>query len=112
VAEVIVRTIEIQVKPERVAEFIAATLENHRGSLAEPGVLRFDVLQSGEDPARFLLYEVYRDEAATRAHKETPHYEAWKQAVEPLLAAPRKGRAYRALAPTDPGAWVTTAGPP
>jgi autoinducer 2-degrading protein len=107
VAEVIVRTIEIQVQPERVAKFIAATLENHRGSLAEPGVLRFDVLQSGEDPARFLLYEVYRDEAATRTHKQTPHYEAWRKAVEPLLAAPRQGRAWNALAPTDPGAWVT-----
>jgi hypothetical protein len=49
----IVRAIEILVKPERTAEFIAATLENHRGSLREPGVLRFDVLQSAEDPARF-----------------------------------------------------------
>jgi autoinducer 2-degrading protein len=105
VAEVIVRTIEIQVRPERVAEFIAATLANHRGSLAEPGVLRFDVLQSAEDPARFLLYEVYRDQAATQEHKETPHYAAWKQAVEPLQAAPRKGLAYSVLAPTDPQAW-------
>jgi autoinducer 2-degrading protein len=101
----IVRTIEIQVKPERVGEFVAATLENHRGSLAEPGVLRFDVLRSAEDPARFLLYEVYRDEAATVAHKETPHYEAWKRAVEPLLAGPRKGSAFTPLAPADPLAW-------
>lgn len=101
----IVRTVEILVKPERVEEFIAATLANHRGSVREPGVLRFDVLQSGEDPARFLLYEAYRDEAATRAHKETPHYEAWRQAVEPLLAVPRKGSAYQVLAPTDPEAW-------
>ncbi len=101
----IVRAIEIQVKPERTAEFIAATLENHRGSLAEPGVLRFDVLQSAEDPASFLLYEVYRDEAATRAHKGTAHYEAWSKAVEPLLAAPRKGRAFTALAPADTAAW-------
>ena len=101
----IVRAIEIRVKPERAAEFIAATLENHRGSLGEPGVLRFDVLQSSEDSARFLLYEVYRDEEATQAHKQTAHYQAWKLAVEPLMAAPRKGWAYRALAPTDPKDW-------
>ena len=101
----IVRTIEVQVKPERTAEFIAASLDNHRGSLAEPGVLRFDVLQSAEDPASFLLYEVYRDEAATQAHKQTAHYEAWRKAVEPLMATPRRGRAFRALAPTDPGSW-------
>ena len=101
----IVRAIEILVQPERTAEFIAATLENHRGSLREPGVLRFDVLQSAEDPARFLLYEVYRDEQATQAHKKTTHYEAWRQAVEPLLAAPRKAWAYQALAPADPADW-------
>jgi autoinducer 2-degrading protein len=101
----IVRTIEIQVKPERAAEFIAATLENHRGSLSEPGVLRFDVLQSAEDPSSFLLYEVYRDEAATQAHKQTAHYEAWRKAIDPLMASPRKGRAFRALAPTDPREW-------
>jgi autoinducer 2-degrading protein len=101
----IVRAIEIRVQPGRAAEFIAATLENHRGSLAEPGVLRFDVLQAAEDPASFLLYEVYRDEAAAQAHKGTAHYEAWRKAVEPLQAVPRKGRAFRALAPADPRDW-------
>ncbi len=101
----IVRAIEVRVKPERTAEFIAATLVNQRGSLAEPGVLRFDVLQSAEDPSSFLLYEVYRDEAATQAHKETAHYLAWKKAVDPLMAAPRQGRPFRVLAPTDPQAW-------
>jgi len=101
----IVRAIEVQVKAERAAEFIAATLANHRGSLTEPGVLRFDVLQSAEDPASFLLYEVYRDEAAAQAHKQTAHYQAWRQAVEPLQASPRKGRAFQALAPIDPRDW-------
>jgi autoinducer 2-degrading protein len=101
----IVRAIEILVRPEHTGQFITATLENHRGSLREPGVLRFDVLQSAEDPGRFLLYEVYRDEPAVQAHKKTAHYESWRQAVEPLLAAPRKGWAYKALAPADPGDW-------
>jgi autoinducer 2-degrading protein len=101
----IVRAIEVQVKPGRAAEFIAASLPNHRGSLTEPGVLRFDVLQSAEDPSSFLLYEVYRDEAAIQAHKETAHYQAWKKAVEPLMAVPRKGRPFNVLAPTDPEAW-------
>jgi autoinducer 2-degrading protein len=101
----IVRAIEVQVKPEKAAAFVAATLENHRASLGEPGVLRFDVLRSAEDPSSFLLYEVYRDEAATQAHKQTAHYQSWKQAVEPLMAAPRKGRPFDVLAPTDPKAW-------
>ncbi len=37
----------VHVKPENRAEFIAATLENARLTLAEPGNLRFDVIQQG-----------------------------------------------------------------
>jgi autoinducer 2-degrading protein len=102
---VIVRLIDIQVKPERIEEFQASSLRNHRGSIQEPGVLRFDLLQSASDPGRFLLYEAYRDEAATLVHKETAHYLAWKQEVEPMLAAPRQASAFKVLAPTDPSAW-------
>lgn len=101
----LVRLIDIQVKPERIDEFQEACLRNHQGSIQEPGVLRFDVLQSETDPARFLLYEAYRDEQAAQAHKETAHYAAWKQAVEPMMAAPRQAGAWKVLAPKDPAAW-------
>ena len=101
----IVRVVDIQVRPERLEEFISATLANRCGSIAEPGVLRFDVLQSEQDPARFLLYEVYRDPAATEAHKQTAHYQAWRQAVEPMMASPRQGKAFKVLAPAEPAEW-------
>jgi autoinducer 2-degrading protein len=101
----IVRVIDIRVKPERIQDFQASCLRNHRGSVREPGVLRFDVLQAEADPARFLLYEVYRDEPATQAHKETAHYLAWKQEVEPMMASPRQASAWKVLAPTQPSAW-------
>jgi autoinducer 2-degrading protein len=101
----IVRVIDIRIKPDRVQDFLASSLRNHRGSILEPGVLRFDVLQSQEDPARFLLYEAYRDEPATQAHKETAHYAAWKREVEPMMAAPRQAGAWKVLAPEDPARW-------
>lgn len=101
----IVRAIDLTVKPEAVAEFTRASLANHRGSIREPGVLRFDVLEDEEDPTRFLLYEVFRDEAAVQAHRETPHYNAWAQAVEPLLAAPRARRSFRVHAPAAEADW-------
>jgi autoinducer 2-degrading protein len=101
----IVRVIDIRVKPESIQEFQAACLRNHHGSILEPGVLRFDVLQSEDDPARFLLYEAYRDDPATLAHKETAHYAAWKREVEPMMAAPRQAGAWKVLAPKDPAAW-------
>jgi len=94
-----VTLVHVQVKPERVAEFIAATRRNHDGSIREPGNLRFEVLQSDEDPARFVLVEIYRDAEAAAAHKGTPHYLAWRDAVADWMAAPREGRHFRMLAP-------------
>ena len=84
-----VLVVSIDVKPEYVDEFIAATLANARGSRTEPGNLRYDVLRSADDPNHFMLYEVYRDDAAMAAHRETPHYQQWVAAVEPWLAQPR-----------------------
>jgi autoinducer 2-degrading protein len=101
----LVNVVTVFVKPEHVAEFIAATRKNHEGSRAEPGNHRFDVLQSSEDPARFLLYEVFADKAAVEAHRLTPHYQAWRAAVEPWMAKPREGRWHGVIAPQDSAAW-------
>ena len=68
--------VHARVRPERVTDFLAATLVNARESLAEPGVLRFDVIQDQADPAHVVLTEVYRDEQAPAAHKLTRHYAA------------------------------------
>ncbi|MBZ5638335.1 MAG: antibiotic biosynthesis monooxygenase [Acidobacteriia bacterium] len=100
-----VTLVHVRVKPDRVDEFIAAIRENHDGSVKEPGNLRFDVLQSEDDPTRFVLYEVFRTSDDAAAHKRTPHYLAWRRTVEAWMAAPREGKNYRALAPEDPGRW-------
>ena len=81
--------VHILVKPESVEAFKKVTLANARASVKEPGVVRFDVVQQQEDPARFVLVEVYRDAAAAAAHKETPHYPIWRDAAEPMMAEPR-----------------------
>ena len=70
--------VHARVRPDRVEDFLAATLVNARASLAEPGVLRFDVIQDQADPAHVVLVEVYRDADAAAAHKLTPHYAAWR----------------------------------
>ncbi len=95
----------VHVKEERVEEFIEATRANHRGSVAEPGNLRFDVLRSVQDPTRFTLYEVYRTAEDAAAHKRTPHYLAWRDAVTDWMAEPRRGENFEAIAPEDPGRW-------
>jgi len=95
--------VQIQVKPEHIDAFRAATLANARESVKEPGVARFDVVQDRDDPTRFVLVEVFRSDDAPAAHRETPHYNAWKDAVEPWLAAPRTRRSFHALFPDVDG---------
>ncbi len=43
----------VHVKPEAVDAFIAATLDNARNSVQEPGIARFDVIQQRDDPTTF-----------------------------------------------------------
>ena len=100
-----VSCVTVHVIKEKVADFIEATRKNHEGSLREPGNLRFDVLQSTADPTRFLLYEAYESEEAAAAHKKTPHYLAWKAAVDPLMAKPREGVPHRVVFPADRKRW-------
>jgi quinol monooxygenase YgiN len=95
--------VHILVKAEFIAAFKEATLENARQSVQEPGIARFDVLQQADDPTRFLLVEVYRDEEATVRHKETGHYAAWRGAVASMMAEPRTSVRYSNLFPADEG---------
>ena len=102
--------VHARVRPERVAEFLAATQVNARASLAEPGVLRFDVIQDQADPAHVVLNEVYRDEEASAAHKLTPHYATWRDTVAEMMAEPRQSTRFSAVFPDGADRWAT--GPP
>ncbi len=102
--------VHVRVRPDRVEDFLAATLVNARASLAEPGVLRFDVLQDQAAPAHVVLTEVYRDEEASAAHKRTPHYATWRDSVAEMMAVPRESARYSAVFPAGAQAWA--GGPP
>jgi (4S)-4-hydroxy-5-phosphonooxypentane-2,3-dione isomerase len=99
--------VDVHVRPERAADFLAATLVNAQASLAEPGVLRFDVLQDRADPAHVVLTEVYRDDEASAAHKLTPHYAAWRDTVAEMMAEPRQSARYSAVFPAAGQGWVS-----
>jgi autoinducer 2-degrading protein len=94
-----VTIVHVHVRSEHVEDFIAASAANHEGSVREPGNLRFDVLQSTEDPSRFVLYEAYASAEAAAAHKATAHYLAWRDAVGPWMQEARAGVLYRGLLP-------------
>jgi quinol monooxygenase YgiN len=96
--------VHVHVKPESVEQFCKATLANARSSMEEPGVARFDVLQQEEDPTRFLLVEVYRAPEDAGRHKETTHYQVWRDGVADMMAEPRASVKYENVFPDD-GGW-------
>ncbi|MGI9070721.1 MAG: putative quinol monooxygenase [Bryobacteraceae bacterium] len=93
--------VHVHVKPESIDAFRQASLENARNSVQEPGIARFDVLQQSDDPARFLLIEVYRTPEASAQHKTTAHYQVWRDAVASMMAEPRTRVQYSNVFPDD-----------
>jgi len=93
----------VRVKPECVEAFKAASLENAQNSVQEPGIARFDVLQQQDDPTRFVLVEVYRTPDDPARHKETAHYQKWRDTVADMMAEPRSSIKYTNLFPDDRG---------
>ncbi len=93
----------VQVKPDCLDAFLTATLENAKNSLMEPGIARFDVLQCPDDPNQIMLNEVYRTREDTGKHKETTHYQVWKEAVEEMMAAPRTKKIFHNIFPDEVG---------
>jgi len=89
--------VSVHVKPDKVSEFIRATLDNARNTRLEGGNLRFDVLQSEEDPARFTLYEAYRAKDDFPIHQQTEHYLRWKRTVADWMAQPRIGLKHKSV---------------
>lgn len=95
--------VQVQVKPECVAAFQAATLANARASVLEPGIARFDVVQQADDPTRFVLVEAYRTADAPARHKETAHYATWRDTVASMMATPRTSVKFGNVFPEDNG---------
>ena len=99
----LISQVMFHVKPEHLEAFKAATLENARNSVREPGIARFDFIQQVDDPTRFMLVEVFRDADAPARHRETAHFQAWVAVATDMLAEPRTRQQYTNLFPNDTG---------
>jgi quinol monooxygenase YgiN len=91
----------VHVLPEAIEAFRAASLTNAAASIREPGVVRFDVMQEASDPTRIVLFEVYRGQEGAAAHKQSPHYQTWRDTVAPLMAEPRTSKSYATVTPPE-----------
>jgi autoinducer 2-degrading protein len=93
--------VQVKVKADQIDPFLKVTLENARSSVEEPGIARFDVKQQPDDPTRFILIEAYRTDDAPAKHKETAHYQRWRDVVAPMMAEPRSNVKYSNIFPDD-----------
>jgi autoinducer 2-degrading protein len=101
----IVTCVIVYVKDTFINDFIEASITNHKGSIKEPGNMRFDILQRADDPSRFLLYEAYETEEAAAAHKKTEHYLKWRETVADWMAKPREGIKHNVICPIERNQW-------
>ena len=86
--------VEVYVKKGFEDDFIRATEENHLNTIKEAGNIRFDLCRSSDTEGLFFLYEVYINEDAVKAHKETKHYLNWRETVEVWMEKKRYGRMF------------------
>ena len=94
----------IKVKPDFIEKFKEVTLVNAKASVNEPGIARFDVLQEQGKPDSFVLVEVYHSADDPARHRETVHYQHWRDVAEDMIAAPRTKMVYENVFPDD-GGW-------
>jgi autoinducer 2-degrading protein len=94
--------VEVNVKPERLADFLTLIqYDAEHSENDEPGCLRFDVLQDAEDPHKFWYYEVYKDEVARMAHRETPHFKKYADESADMMSSPVVRHMVRNAVPSD-----------
>jgi autoinducer 2-degrading protein len=81
-----VNAVDLDILPAERDNFLAAIKENGAAAVTEPGCKRFDILNLASDPNHFLLYEVYENEAALKAHRETDHFKKFAAAAAKMVA--------------------------
>jgi (4S)-4-hydroxy-5-phosphonooxypentane-2,3-dione isomerase len=101
-----VMQVSIQVKPEFIDAFKAASLINGQGAIAEPANRRFELFQQAADPTQFMLLEIYETPEGLDAHRQTPHFQTWLATVQDMFVAPRTRTDWQAVFPEDATYWA------
>jgi quinol monooxygenase YgiN len=77
---------ELEVKPERLGEFVALARSFAAECLArEPGCRQFQVVRLESTPHHVLFFEAYDDAAAFDAHRATDHLARFKAAFQDMV---------------------------
>jgi autoinducer 2-degrading protein len=91
------RLATFSVNLEAVDHFQTVTLQHVGTSQQEAGIVRFELMQSEEDPRQFALLMLFQDDSARIRHMTTEHFQAWRETIAPDLAEPIRSVRYRRL---------------
>jgi (4S)-4-hydroxy-5-phosphonooxypentane-2,3-dione isomerase len=91
--------VDVWVHPVDVEALKQAATANASSSVLEPGVARFDLVQQEDEPTHFVFVEAYYTADGLAAHKETAHYQTWRDTVAPMMARPRTSVRYTNVFP-------------
>ena len=83
---VYVNAVDLDVVPSERARFLEAIAEDAAATIKEPGCLQFDVLMLANDPNHLFLYEVYENEDAFSAHRESDHFKKYAATTASMVA--------------------------
>ncbi len=81
---VYVNAVDLVIIPSEMSKFVEAIKEN--ASNKEPGCREFNVLVLANRPNHVFLFEVYDNEAALAAHRETAHFKKFFATAGSMIA--------------------------
>jgi autoinducer 2-degrading protein len=99
---VYVNAVDLVIVPSEMSKYVEAIKENGAASVKEPGCREFNVLVLPNRPNHVFLFEVYDNEAALAAHRETPHFKKY-MATTGNMVADRNVRAMSVIAMNSKG---------
>ena len=101
-SEVYINAVELVIIPSEMSKFMEAIKENAASAVKEPGCREFNVLVMPNRPNHVFLFEVYDNEAALAAHRNTEHFKKYA-ATTANMVADRNARAMSVIAMNSKG---------
>ena len=81
-----VNAVDLVIIPSEMPKFLEAIKENGANSVKEPGCREFNISVIANRPNHVFLYEVYDNEAALNAHRQTEHFKKYQAATANMIA--------------------------
>lgn len=83
---VYINAVDLVVIPSEMPKFLEAIKENGANAVKEPGCREFNITVLATNPNHVFLYEVYDNEAALNAHRQTEHFKKYQAATANMIA--------------------------